>query len=166
LRLAACAARYERRTGRPIQYVLARVPDPSPRDWCYKETTVHVVAPADPSVEDLVVRLLRDDGRLWRPDDAEQLVEWRRRQARLHVDSAIETTAMDKRFIAQVSRIEVEDFRLVAHEGDARRYAFAGRAFSKNMAMPFYRRWTSVEGELDITFDRFGRVVAAEHEVE
>jgi len=45
LRLAACAGRYEQRTGKPVQYVLARVPDPTPGNFSLNAVRVHAHVP-------------------------------------------------------------------------------------------------------------------------
>jgi len=162
LRLASCASRYERATHRPVQYVLARVPDPAPKDRCFLETKAHVVAPGDPMVQHLVFGLIRRDALAWGPARPEQLAGWLDWQARLHANGVIEEATLDEHPMSEVRNVRIDRFELVGQRDGRRRYAFDGEAFSRNMLISLRRRWTHVAGELDLEFDPFGRVLAAE----
>jgi len=168
LRLAACAGRYERRTGRPIQYVLARVADPTPGGCCFKSLTdvrVHVVAPADRTVQHLVYGLLKQKAVLWRRSVPEKLAGWYDWQARVHANGIVESQALGKHPCSAVSHVRLDDFELVAGEGLSRQYRFDGKAWSSNVAIPFRKRWTHVRGTVALTYDPFGRVLAARAEI-
>ena len=165
LRLAKCASRYEAATGRPIQYMLARVADPAPRDWSFLETRAHVVAPANPMVEHLVFGLVKDDALLWTENRVETLAEWVDWQARLHANGAIEAQTLREHPMSEVRNVEIDDFELVSQDGAQRRYAFAGKAYSRNMVISLRRRWTHVSGTLGLRFDPFGRVLSDETSV-
>ncbi|NUQ63017.1 MAG: hypothetical protein HUU20_11035 [Pirellulales bacterium] len=162
LRLAPCAARYERQTGRPVQYMLARVADPSPDDRSLYETRVHVAAPQDATVARLVSGLLGDGARLWQACEPEQLAAWIQWQARLHASGALEQYTIEEHPMSEVRNIELGSFAMVDADGDTRQYAFSGKTWSKNRIIPCRRRWTQASGTMDLTFDRFGRVVTAE----
>lgn len=168
LRLAACAARYEEKTGRPIQYVLARVADPTPGGWHLNDLTdmrVHVVAPYDATVQDLVCGLLDQKAVLWRESGPEKLAGWYDWQARVHANGIVESQALGKHPWSVVSNVRLEDFRLESTDGLCRHYSFNGRAWSDNVAIPFRKRWTHVRGTVDLTYDAFGRVLAAKANV-
>ncbi len=169
LRLAACAARYEERTGRPIQYVPARVGDPTPGGSCFKDLTdvrVHVVAPFDRTVQHLVYGLLKQKAVLWKRTGPAKLAGWYDWQARVHANGIVESQTLGKHPWSAVSHVRLEDFELVAAEGLSRRYRFYGKAWSANVAIPFRKRWTRVRGTVALQYDPFGRVLAARAEVE
>jgi hypothetical protein len=165
LRLAPCAARYEQETGRPVQYTLARVADPSPEDYSPRETRVHVAAPQDPTIERLVAGLLGDRVLLWEPAGEERLASWIQWQARLHAGGILEQYTLDEHPWSEVRNIELEDFALVGTSGDTRQYTFSGKTWSRNHLVRWRRRWMEASGTMDLTFDRFGRVVAADARV-
>ena len=169
LRLAACAARYEQKTGRPIQYVLARVADPTPGGCCFKDLTdvrVHVVAPSDRTVQHLVYGLLKQKAVLWKRSGPEKLAGWYDWQARVHANGIVESQALGKHPWSAVSHVRLDDFELVATEGLSRHYRFHGKAWSSNVAIPFRKRWTHVRGTVALTYDPFGRVLAAQADVQ
>ena len=165
LRLAECAARYEKKTGKPVQYILARVPDPTPMSCCFTELTdvrVHVTSPSNLMVQHLVLGLLKENAVLWKKSDLEKLAGWCDWQARLHANGIIEAEALGSHPLSQVNNVEIEEFKLTKTNGDRRYYAFSGKAWSKNMAIPLRKRWTHVSGTVGLTFDAFGRVLLAE----
>jgi len=169
LRLAECAARYERKTGRPIQYVLARVPDPTPEGCRLKELSdirVHVTAPYNPMVQHLVFGLLKETAVLWKETSPEKLAGWYDWQARLHTNGIIESQALGIHPMSAVSNVRIDAFELVGDRGRSRQYRFDGKAWSSNVAIPFRKRWTHVRGTVGLTFDLFGRVLAAEASIE
>ncbi|MFH1919796.1 MAG: hypothetical protein ABIP48_07935 [Planctomycetota bacterium] len=170
LRLAECAARYEKKTGRPIQYVLARVPDPTPGGCCFKELTdirVHVTAPYEPMVQHLVFGLLKEKAVLWKETGPEKLAGWYDWQARLHANGIIEYETLGKHPMSAVRNVEIGDFELVGSgDGGLRRYSFDGKAWSTNIAIPLRKRWTHVRGTVALTFDPFGRVLSAESSID
>ena len=169
LRLAQCAARYEQKTGRPIQYVLARVPDPTPKSCSFKDLTdarIHVIAPSNRMVQQLALGLLQDKALLWKKTSPEKLAGWYDWQARLHANGLVEREALGKHRMSQVTTIRIEDFGLVSNSQTSRSYRFAGKAWSENVAVPFRKRWTHVSGTLAVTFDAFGRVVTTDSRIQ
>ena len=165
LRLAQCAARYEKNTGRPIQYVLARVPDSTPGGCCLKDLTdvrVHVSAPYNRTVQHLVHGLLNRKAALWKPTGPEKLAGWYDWQARLHANGVIEAEALGKHPMSAVRNVEIGDFELVGDGGRSRQYSFNGKAWSTNIAIPLRKRWTHVRGTVALSFDPFGRVLTAQ----
>ena len=161
LRLAGCAARYEQRTGRPIQYVLARVPDDTPNSIVPSVLRVHVTSPDNRTVQHLVAGLLNDRALLWSKAAPEKLADWINWQARLHASGIIEAETLDDHPMSQVSAVRIEDFELVKSHVGSRQYALAGRAWSENAWVPFRKRWTHVEATMNLEFDDFGRVKLA-----
>jgi len=113
-----------------------------------------------------VLGLVRDRALLWQHARPEQMAPWLEWQARLHASGVIEAQAGAKHFMSQVSTIRLDDFRLLAEKGNVREYAFDGKAWSTNEAIGLRRRWTHVSGTLDVTFDDFGRVLAARPNVQ
>jgi hypothetical protein len=165
LRLAECAARYEQATGRPIQYMPAPVPDPTPKDRPLKDLTdarVHVAAPYSDVVRQLAFGLLRDHSVFWEKAAPKHFAEWCDWQARIHARGVIESEAMAMHPMSNVKSVRVEQFELLGNHEGRRQYRFAGKAWSKNVAVPLRRRWTHVRGNLWLTFDAFGRVVDTE----
>jgi pimeloyl-ACP methyl ester carboxylesterase len=166
LRLAACAARYEQQTGRPIQYVLVRVPDPSPDSWWPKQSRVHSAAPAHSSIQRIVGGLLSDRVLLWRESTPENLARWRERQARLHAKGIVESQSLAVHPMSHARELCIDEFRRLARDGQREQYAFAGKAWSENSLIPLRKRWTRVRGTIDLSFDPFGRVLAAQATVD
>lgn len=169
LRLAQCAARYEKSTGRPVQYVLARVPDATPGGCCLKDLTdvrVHVAAPYDRTVQHLVYGLLKPKAVLWKPTGPQKLAGWYDWQARLHANGVIEAEALGEHPMSAVRNVEIGDFELIAATGRSRQYSFNGRAWSTNVLIPLRKRWTRVRGTMALTFDPFGRVLAAQSSIQ
>ena len=163
LRLAACAARYERETGQPVQYMLARVADPSPEDYCWlRDRRVHVAAPRDPLVMKLVAGLAGDGAAVWQACVPDRLASWFEWQARMYASGALEQYTIDEHPLSEVRNIQLEDFALAGTEGDTRRYTFSGKTWSKNWVLPCRRRWMEASGTIDLTFDRFGRVLVSD----
>ncbi|MHB8898408.1 MAG: esterase/lipase family protein [Thermoguttaceae bacterium] len=161
LRSAPCAARYEQATGRPIQYVMVRVPDPSPGSGSFRAVRVHMAAASDPTVLHLVAGMLNDRASLWRLSRPDRLAAWMDWQARIHASGAIEACALDDHPMSRVSLVRISQFRLASAEQDRRRYEFDGMAWSENPWVPLRKRWTEAGGSLDLIFDQFGRVRGA-----
>lgn len=166
LRSAACAGRYEKATGRPIQYVVVRVPDPTPDAISPKAVRVHMAAASDPTVQHLVAGMLHDRASLWRHSQPDQLAAWMDWQAKVHASGAIEAYTLDDHPMSNVSVIRLKDFGLASGNDSQRRYRFDGRAWSENPWVPLRKRWTHVAGNLDVRFDEFGRVRGATSVVE
>lgn len=162
LRLARTAGRYEVKTGRPIHYVLARVNDPSPRDWVWIQETVHGASPNNATVQHLVFGLLADQTPFWGKADPKELAAWIDWQARLHALGAVEAEALRWHPISQATKAELEEFRQVCRDEDLRVYRFKGRAFSRTRAVPIRWGWTNAKGTLELTSDPFGRVLSAQ----
>ena len=158
LRAAKCAARYERATKRPIQYVVVRVPDPTPDAISPKAVRVHMAAASDPTVQHLVAGMLHDRTSIWRHSQPDQLTAWMDWQARVHASGAIEAYALDDHPMSSVSHIRLKDFSLASVTETQRRYRFDGKAWSENPWVPLRKRWTEVAGDLEVQFDEFGRV--------
>ena len=62
--------------------------------------------------------------------------------------------------------VRIDQLELVGQNDGTRQYAFTGEARSVNRVFPLRKRWTHVRGTMDLCFDCFGRVVAAESKVE
>jgi len=166
LRSARCAARYEKATGRPIQYVVVRVPDPSPDSISPKAIRVHMAAASDPTVQHLVAGMLHDRTSLWRQSQPDQLAAWMDWQARIHAGGAIEAYTLDDHPMSSVSHIRLKDFDFDSSTATRRRYRFDGKAWSENPWIPLRKRWTHVAGNLSLQFDEFGRVRRATPTIE
>lgn len=166
LRSARCAARYEKTTGRPIQYVVVRVPDPTPDSISPKAIRVHMAAASDPTVQHLVSGMLHDRTSLWRHSQPDQLAAWMDWQARIHAGGTIEAYALDDHPMSSVSHIRLKDFGMDSSTGTDRRYRFDGKAWSENPWIPLRKRWTEVAGKLNVRFDEFGRVRGATSVIE
>lgn len=158
LRLTACGERYEQRTGRPLQYFLARVVRPRDLPWPLK--SAHCEALQDSVVQSHVRRLL-DDDQWWTGIPVPARASWEEQAARLHIRGAIEAEVLRKHPVSNVREIKLSQCDLARREGDATTWTFAGEAFSVNSWLGFRRRWTEVRGSLDLEFDRFGRVLLA-----
>ena len=162
LRAARCAARYEKATGKPIQYLVARVADPTPDSVSLRSERVHIAAATDPTVAHVVAGMLNDRASLWKASASDHLAEWMDWQARLHAGGAIEAYTLEDHPMSKVSHVRVQEFRTTDGDGWDRRYWFSGKAWSKNPYIPLRRRWTEVAGDLDLEFDKYGRVRKSE----
>jgi pimeloyl-ACP methyl ester carboxylesterase len=158
LRSAQCAARYEKATGRPIQYVVVRVPDPTPDSLSPLAVRVHMAAASDPTVQSLVSGMLHDHTSLWRHSQPDQLAAWMDWQARIHAGGAIEAYTLDDHPMSTVSHIRLSEFGVDSSAESHRLYRFDGKAWSENPWIPLRKRWTHVAGNLALQFDEFGRV--------
>ena len=161
LRLAKCAARYEQRSGRPIQYLLARVLDDSPNSLVPSAIRVHVTSPSNLTVQQLVAGLVSDRALLWRKTDPAKMADWINWQARLHAGGVIEAQTLDDHPMSQVSSVHVENLDLIKTRDGTHQYRLAGEAWSENAWIPFRKRWTRVEATMNLKFDDFGRVMLA-----
>jgi hypothetical protein len=161
LRLAPCAERYEKASGRPVQYMVVRVDDPSHSSAGRR---VHDASPMDERVERLVGRLLDEDF-FWTTADPEKRSAWLDEQARLHAASVIEWETLDEHSASEVKTVELDRFERVDQKDHSRTYAFEGKARSANRVIRTRRRETRVQGTLELEFDAFGRVVAAQASV-
>lgn len=155
LGLAPCAARYEKASGRPVQYMVVRVEDPSHSPAGRR---VHGVAAMDAGVERMVGQLL-DEEFFWNTARSKERTAWLDDQARLHAMGVIEAETLDEHSASQVERVDLGSVRLVNQKDGTRWYAFDGRAASSNRVLPGRRRTTRVRGEVELNFDAFGRVV-------
>lgn len=160
LRLAACARRYEARTGRAVQGVLVRVPDPSPADLSPFETSVHTAAPSDPGVQRWVTRLLRDDGSFWSGPAGDALSSWIEYQANLAAFDLVEQEALEKHRLSEVTEVRIEKLEPTAVQGTSRRYSVSGWARAQDVATHAVVSRTQVAGSFSLDFDKFGRVTA------
>ncbi len=158
LRLAPCAARYEKASGRPVQYVVARVDDPSPSPLGRR---VHGVEPMDEGVQRLVGQLLEEGADFWEAKNQQERKSWLDDQARLHAIGVIESETLREHSGSEVKRVELTSMKPGKKKGNVWWYAFDGKATSANRVIPLRRRTTRVRGTLQLEFDRFGRVVAA-----
>jgi pimeloyl-ACP methyl ester carboxylesterase len=161
LRVAKCAARYEQRTGRPIQYVMARVVDDTPNSILPSVLRVHVTSPNNLTVQHLVSGLVSDRALLWSKVDPAKMADWRNWQARVHASGMIEAEALDDHPMSQVSAIRIENLDLIKTDKGTHKYTLTGKAWSENAWIPFRKRWTRVEGTMNLSFDDFGRVKLA-----
>lgn len=159
LRLADCARRFEKTTGRPVHGILVRVADPSPDDQSLFETTVHVAAPRDPKVQTWVAALLQNGNPCWKGLTAAELD----RRVRQHADdtafACIEQQAAERHRLSEVYEVNVRSMELIAEEDGSRQWKFEGEAKSRGMS--FFRRFkhaTVVTGTFQLSFDRFGRI--------
>jgi len=165
LRLAACASRYEQRTGRPIQYVLARVLDDSPNSIVPSVLRVHVTSPNNLTVQHLVAGLVSDRALLWSKADPAKMADWLTWQARLHASGVIEAEALDDHPMSQVSAVRIDNVNLIETRDGTHQYSLAGKAWSENAWIPFRKRWTHVEATMNLKFDDFGRVKLASSQI-
>jgi pimeloyl-ACP methyl ester carboxylesterase len=161
LRLASCAARYEQRTKRPIQYIVARVRDPSPKDLSPREARVHGEATWSLSVQRFVRLFLRDD-RFW---DHQRRSDWDTLQARVHAWGAIEKAVLDEHPMSELRELKLTDLQFVEQRGNMLACTFRGQAYSANQVLRFRQRWSQARGSIKLTFDEFGRVVGAQTNV-
>ena len=158
LRLVPCAVSYEKASGRPIQYIVARVNDAS---WLPAGRRVHGAAANDGAVQDLVGRFLQKDSTLWIEQKLENRIDWLDDQARLYAIGVIEVEALDEHPASEVQKVALDRFERIGQKGDTWSYAFDATATSKGRVVSLRSHKTRVGGTLELEFDRFGRVVAA-----
>jgi hypothetical protein len=158
LRLAPCAARYEKKTGRPVQYTVVRVNDASRLPAGRR---VHGAAAFDPKVQELVAAFLDEKTTLWQPRKPNERSEWIDRQARLHAIGAVEAETLHKYATYEVRKVDLTRFTLAKEKENTRTYTLNGEAKAASRVIPLRRRTVRVRGTLEIKFDPFGRVVDA-----
>ena len=166
MRLARCARRYEKASGRPILAPVCRVPRPPVNRILSIASTVHSAAPSDPGVQDWVVRLLTADDR-WTIPAPEILAKWQQEQARQCAFSAVEESVLETHPLYEVLHIDVDTLESQGMDGTVCRYHFRGTARSglrvvgriaQRLGNNGGVRVVPVEGQLRLTFDRFGRI--------
>ncbi len=165
LRLARCTARYEELSGRPVHYSVAGVPDPSPKDRWPTEARVHGVSPADPTVQKYVQMYLQGD-HLWSKMSPRQWIAWTTQQTRTHVEGAIAAGALDRHPMSEAREVELQEINITKRDENSVQLTFIGDAYSINKLIRLRKRWTRVQGTLELEFDDFARVVNCTVDVE
>jgi pimeloyl-ACP methyl ester carboxylesterase len=163
LRLARSAARYEATTGKPVLYLLARVPDPSPADRSLTERSVHEAAPGDPWTC-LWTELLLDRGRRsWSPLEGALRDRWIELQASLCAFGIIEERAAQLHALSEVFDAKVDRLTLVEQQDSLWQFHFTGRGHSRPTLLTTTTQTTPVAGLMELRFDRFGRITGQRH---
>ena len=165
LALTNSARRYESKHKRPIQFVLARVEDPSPGDWMPFDTCVHEVAPNNSAVVDLVKTLLKDEDEYWTGLGNEALVKQVHREAKNCAYGIIEDAMARNHKYSEVFETEVKSVRYEKNNGSMHKFKFEGLARSKWRAPPRIRSTAEFTGTMNLNIDRYGRVLNCSYTV-
>ena len=160
LRFTDCARKYEAASARAVQSIIVRVPPPT-KSGLFSGRTIHVAALDHPSVHEWVNQLLVDDAEFWTGARADRLERWIHCQAESAAFSAIESHVLQTNRLREVTAVDVQSLERDNETAEARCYRFAGIARSRG----FVAHETAVEGRLELTFDRFGRVVTTRYQV-
>jgi pimeloyl-ACP methyl ester carboxylesterase len=159
LRLAETAKQYEARTGRPVQYVFARVPTSSTE-------RVHTSALDDSSVQVWTARLIREDATWWTGLGQADLSDCLSEQARLCALGIIEKRTLDLHFLSNVTSIDLSVCECVGRDGDTWRYRFSGTGNWRGAFVGINTGRTPVAGRLKLKSDTFGRITSCDCDFE
>ncbi len=165
LALTSAARQYETKHKRPVQFVLARVSDPSPDDWMPFDTTVHAVAPNDRKVIKLVETLAGDSDDYWTGLTAANRSRRVHREASNCAFGIIENAMARKHRYSEVFETKVDRVRLETRKGDLHKFTFEGHARSKWRSPPRIRARAEFAGTMNLNFDQYGRVMHCNYKV-
>jgi len=163
--LTPVGRQYEEETGRAVQFVLARVMDPSVDDLSPVETTVHEVAARDPEVVELVWMLLEDNYGFWKGLKSDRQSQWARRQAEQLARGILEYEMADRHELSEVSSTRLTEFDLSA-QSPTWECTFAGEVSAKWRLPPRLSISSRFRGQAEFLMDRFGRVTEVHHDIE
>ncbi len=165
LALAKTARRYETATGRPIQFILARVADPSPLDLPAVGKRVHSAAVRDAEVQKLVGMLLDDRHGFWTGMEEAKLAAWIDRNARQCAQGIIEQAALSRHPASEVTAVLLDELEKTESTVGQHHFRFAGRAKTLGNLLRRSSHVTTVTGSMKLRCDRFGRVLTLAYEV-
>ncbi len=165
LAYAKCAREFEKDHKRPVQYVLARVDDPSPDDWKPYDTMVHEVAPNDQRVVELVDLLLSDHDEFWTGLGKDRMVKCVHRQASGCAFGIIEDAMARKHQYSEVFDTKVTSLRHMGTKDSVHQFKFMGESRSKWRLPPRIRSSAKFAGTMKLKIDRFGRVTQCSYDV-
>ncbi|MCB1877537.1 MAG: hypothetical protein KDH88_16305 [Chromatiales bacterium] len=151
LALAPQAKKYEQYSGRPILYLLARVPDPSPGDLDWNGRKVHEVALDDPEVQTTLWQLLQDDS-AWTDNGP----TWQKQQLRLHAYGLAEQALLARKPWARITDGELISYTPIPDRGA--RFRFIARIETRGYLLRSWKRHWRVAAEAGCELDDFGRV--------
>jgi len=162
LALTQSARVYEEKSGRPVYSVIARVSDPMPQDLRPFEKTVHEVAPRSVEVIRLTRMLLASDAPFWNEVSGDTRAAWLACQAEQCAYSAIENAQMQRHRFSEVTSTKVKHLQLISANEGRMQFVFEGEAESKWRFPPRWGNDKRYRGQLDLTVDSFGRIVACQ----
>ncbi len=162
LSLTRAGRRYQQSTGRPIQYIVARVDDPSPRDWCYLEPTVHEVAASSPEVTQLVSQML-GEREFWTGLSSRTRHSWQAQQTELCVTCVLEDAMARKHSWCEVQDTKLETINLKTLTDGRIRADFTGSATACWRVPPYLNASNKISGSVTFKLDKYGRCVSANH---
>lgn len=165
LALTHTARKYEAEQKQPVQFVLARVPDPSPSDWRPFDTNVHAVAPNHQEVVSLVDTLLGKSDEYWTGLGEATMSKRIHSEASNCAYGIIEDAMARKHRYSEVFETNVTKIRHLGEDGHVQRFRFEGDARSKWRLPPRIRAHCEFEGTMNLTFDDFGRVTNCDYNV-
>ncbi|MCA9068868.1 MAG: hypothetical protein KDA84_08100, partial [Planctomycetaceae bacterium] len=129
LRNSPVAEAYEKKTGKPIHAIVARVPYPGNLEWAKLIDNAHSTALKDPMVLAWVYRLLSDDGGFWKGKNTNttRLMNW---EARYAAFGLIEGHAYAEHGLREVHLLGVEQFTVLEPPSllGSGRFHYAGTA--------------------------------------
>jgi pimeloyl-ACP methyl ester carboxylesterase len=167
LAIAKVARRYETESGRPVQFALVRVLDPSIRDLSLAGRRVHTTETQDPGVIEAIERYLAADAPYWTGfADANEEAAWRMAQARQFALGVIEMAAKGQHALSEITQVDNVVLEDRGEVDGLRTYVISGVAHSKLKIVGRRQREIFVSGELSLRFDRFGRPVESHDKVE
>jgi len=162
LSLTRAGRRYQQRTGTPIQYIVARVDDPTPADWCFLEQTVHEVAASAPPVMQLTSQLL-GAREFWTGLTAATRHSWQAQQTELCVTSVLEDAMARQHSWCEVQDTNLKTIELKTTEDGSIRADFTGTATACWRIPPYFQASNKFSGSVIFLLDKFGRCISATH---
>jgi len=164
LALARCARRYEERTRRPVHFLVARVPDPTPQDTSPGEEKVHEVAPKDETIR-LMCQLLIRHPDPWTDLVGETRDLYREYQVATCCFGLAELATAEKHPHSEIVGTGTPAVAFVRQDGQWHRYEFSASAQWVGRYLRIRAGSCRVAGWIEVRFDRHGRICDHRHGV-
>lgn len=153
------AVRYEKATGKPIQYVAVRVPR-------IAGDLIHTSAPLDANVQEAVLTFLSPDGFLWTKDIAkERRTAWVQKQA---ADCAASIVEQETWTLHSFSGVVGTKLSLKRNSGSDTQhsYRFEAETQWRGSIIGVKTGKCLVSGSMDLEVDSFGRIVGVRQTID
>lgn len=165
LMLTPTAQRYEKKTGKPILYFIARVDDPATKLTDLTGEVVHTVAPFSPEVQKLVLSLILNNENFWQKIPTIGL-QYKKEMLQVNtlIQGIIEREALKQHSVlSQVDKISIDLSSVTRRDKGVSEYHFKGTAYSYNKFIKLRRRRIEITGDVIFQWDKARRVVSEEY---
>lgn len=156
LALAATAAAYERRTGRPIVYPLVVVAPPSRPTDRPEMNKIHNHAMGTEALQNIVLSLIERDI-FWRPVSLREKSDWITRESRFFAMDAMTEKSLAGHLFQEIVAVHLTALAPRLQAADLVAADFSGVVSSRLLGFSAEELTTTMAGRLSCRYDRFGR---------